>query len=85
MKLIIIQKFKRKIQELYLSPYHYYIKKKKKKKKKKKGNLQILQVTFCKLFFLFLNIKDRNGLPNIIFVFSILKIIFKSGSQTHIM
>ena len=56
LKLIIIQKFKRKIQELYLSPYHYYKKNKikiKLKKKKKKGNLQILQVTFCKFFFFF--------------------------------
>ena len=45
-----------------------------------KSNLQILHITFCKFFFL--NLKNRNGLPNIFF-YSILKIVLKSGSQTQ--
>ena len=50
--------------------------------KKKKSNLQILHITFCKYIYIyFLNLKNRNGLPNNYFYFyffSILKIVLKS-------
>ena len=46
--------------------------------KKKKSNPQNLQITF-------LNLNNRKGLPNkYIYIFSILKIILKSESQTRI-
>ena len=55
--------------------------------KKKKSNLQILHITFCKYIYI-LNLKNRNGLPNNYFVFSILKIVLlkkkfvlRSGNQ----
>ena len=40
---------------------------------KKKSNLQILHITFCKLFF---NLKNRNGLPNNYFLFLVFQKLF---------
>ena len=54
-------------------PYHY---------PQKKCNLQILYVTFCKHFFLKIS-KIELVSQTIIFIFSILKIVLKSRSQTY--
>ena len=48
---------------------------------KKKSNLQILHITFCKLFF---NLKNRNGLPNNYFLFLILQKFFLKVRAKHI-
>ena len=55
------------------------------KKKKKRGNLQILHITFCKLFKKNISKIEIVSQTSLFFIFSILKIVFKSGSQTHIM
>ena len=54
----------------------------KKKKKKKKSNLHI---TLCKYIYIFFFKISKIEMisQTIIFVFSILKIILKSGCQTH--
>ena len=53
------------------------------KKKKNKSNLQILHVTFCKYIF-FKSQKYKWSPKQLFFVFSLFKIVLKSGSQIRI-
>ena len=52
-------------------------------KKKKKSNLKILHVTFCKYIF-FKSQKYKWPPKRLFFVFSLFKIVLKSGSQIRI-